>query len=394
MLQLPPPRFHVVARGERFEDIARRYNVDPRSLALLNRMQPPYDVRAGQRIVLPAMARAYEAPSACARARQLRAPPRERRMARFAWPLRGEIVARFGAQPGGARLDGIEIAGREGARMVAPRRRAMSSMPARICRLMALWCLLRHAEDYVTAYGYNRRALVREGQHVRAGEAIAELGRAARRARAAAVSSAPAAAQAIDPAPLAWVIAALSLRPITACGIGAHALIEKAPSDDIVPAFRRRGRAHSSAAAIARRPERGSMFISEAYAQAAGAAARPEHGSSCMQMLPLILIFVVFYFLLIRPQQQARKRHMEMIAALKKGDVVVTSGGLIGKVKSVADDEVRVELAPNVDVRVVRAHHRRSALQDRSRARQRLKAARTEPPCCSLPRWRVILVMS
>jgi preprotein translocase subunit YajC len=74
-----------------------------------------------------------------------------------------------------------------------------------------------------------------------------------------------------------------------------------------------------------------------------------------MQMLPLILIFVVFYFLLIRPQQQARKRHMEMIANLKRGDVVVTSGGLIGKVKSVADDEVRVELGPNVEVRAVRA---------------------------------------
>ena len=91
------------------------------------------------------------------------------------------------------------------------------------------------------------------------------------------------------------------------------------------------------------------MLISPAYAQAA------EGGASMLvQLAPLVLIFIVFYFLLIRPQQQARKRHMEMIAALKKGDVVVTSGGLIGKVKSVQDDEVRVELAPNVDVRVVR----------------------------------------
>jgi preprotein translocase subunit YajC len=63
---------------------------------------------------------------------------------------------------------------------------------------------------------------------------------------------------------------------------------------------------------------------------------------------------VVFYFLLIRPQQQARKRHLEMVAALKKGDPVVTSGGLIGTVRSVKDDEVRVELAPNVEVRVQR----------------------------------------
>jgi preprotein translocase subunit YajC len=94
------------------------------------------------------------------------------------------------------------------------------------------------------------------------------------------------------------------------------------------------------------------MFISEAYAQAPGAA-DPTTGL-IMQIAPLILIFVVFYFLLIRPQQQARKKHMEMVANLKKNDIVVTSGGMIGKVKSVADDEVRVELAPNVDVRVLR----------------------------------------
>ncbi|MFN3462593.1 MAG: preprotein translocase subunit YajC [Terricaulis sp.] len=94
------------------------------------------------------------------------------------------------------------------------------------------------------------------------------------------------------------------------------------------------------------------MFISEAYAQAPGAP-DPTTGL-IMQIAPLILIFVVFYFLLIRPQQQARKRHMEMIAALKKNDIVVTSGGMIGKVRGLADDEVRVELAPNVEVRVLR----------------------------------------
>ena len=94
------------------------------------------------------------------------------------------------------------------------------------------------------------------------------------------------------------------------------------------------------------------MFISSAYAQTV-AGPDPTIGL-IMQIAPLILIFVVFYFLLIRPQQAARKKHMEMVAALKKNDVIVTSGGLIGKVKSVADDEVRVELAPNVDVRVLR----------------------------------------
>ena len=96
------------------------------------------------------------------------------------------------------------------------------------------------------------------------------------------------------------------------------------------------------------------MFISNAYAQGAGAAGGEGMGGLVM-LIPYALIFVVFYFLLIRPQQQARKRHMEMVAALKKGDVVVTSGGLIGKVKSVADDELRVELSPNVEVRVIRS---------------------------------------
>jgi len=94
------------------------------------------------------------------------------------------------------------------------------------------------------------------------------------------------------------------------------------------------------------------MFISSAFAQTPAGASGTD---ILMQMLPLVLVVIVFYFLLIRPQQQARKRHMDMVAALQKGDVIVTSGGLIGKVKSLQDDEVRVELAPNMDVRVVRS---------------------------------------
>jgi preprotein translocase subunit YajC len=73
------------------------------------------------------------------------------------------------------------------------------------------------------------------------------------------------------------------------------------------------------------------------------------------QLLPLILIIVVFWFLIIRPQSKRLKAHQDMIANLKRGDVVVTSGGLIGKIKSLQDDEVRVELNPNNEVRVVRS---------------------------------------
>jgi preprotein translocase subunit YajC len=95
------------------------------------------------------------------------------------------------------------------------------------------------------------------------------------------------------------------------------------------------------------------MFISEAYAQAAGAGADPG-ASMFVQLIPLVLILGVFYFLLIRPQQKRLKLHQEMIANLKRGDIVVTSGGLIGKVRSVDEMEARIELAPNVEVRVVR----------------------------------------
>jgi murein DD-endopeptidase MepM/ murein hydrolase activator NlpD len=175
-LQLPPPRFHVVARGERFAEIAARYNVDTRSLALLNRMQPPYDVRAGQRIVLPAMARAYEASAPAPSAPASRPAPNAPAAAgRFVWPLRGEIVARFGAQPGGQRLDGIEIGGREGAPVVAAADGDVVYAGNDLAAYGYL-VIVSHTDGYVTAYGFNRSASVREGQRVRAGQTIAELG--------------------------------------------------------------------------------------------------------------------------------------------------------------------------------------------------------------------------
>lgn len=95
------------------------------------------------------------------------------------------------------------------------------------------------------------------------------------------------------------------------------------------------------------------MFISPAYAQAAGA---PGGGAVIAQFVPLILIFVIMYFLLIRPQQQKLKSHKAMIEALRRGDQVVTSGGIIGKVTNVkADGEVEVEIATGVKVRVVKS---------------------------------------
>ncbi|MEQ1931292.1 MAG: preprotein translocase subunit YajC [Parvularculaceae bacterium] len=95
------------------------------------------------------------------------------------------------------------------------------------------------------------------------------------------------------------------------------------------------------------------MFISSAYAQASA----PSAAQNPMYMLiPWVLIFVIFYFLLIRPQQQARKKHMEMVTNVKRGDTVVTAGGIVGKVTKVLEgDEIMVELADNVSVKVLKS---------------------------------------
>jgi preprotein translocase subunit YajC len=94
------------------------------------------------------------------------------------------------------------------------------------------------------------------------------------------------------------------------------------------------------------------MFVTPAYAQAAGGA-----GSAFASFVPLILIFAIMYFLLIRPQQKKLKEHQAMVAALRRGDQVVTQGGIIGKVVKVKEDgsnEIEVEIADNVKVRVVK----------------------------------------
>ncbi|MFX0544675.1 preprotein translocase subunit YajC [Roseovarius sp. S1116L3] len=81
-----------------------------------------------------------------------------------------------------------------------------------------------------------------------------------------------------------------------------------------------------------------------------------EGGSAFAQFIPLILIFAIMYFLLIRPQQKKLKNHRAMVEALRRGDQVVTQGGLIGKVSKVKDDdEIEVELAQGVKVRVVKS---------------------------------------
>jgi preprotein translocase subunit YajC len=95
------------------------------------------------------------------------------------------------------------------------------------------------------------------------------------------------------------------------------------------------------------------MFASPAFA-ATGAGAQSGAAGFFVSVFPLLLIFVIFYFLLIRPQQRRMKQHQAMIGAVKKNDMVVTGGGLVGKVTRVDELEVEVELAPNVRVKALK----------------------------------------
>ncbi len=95
------------------------------------------------------------------------------------------------------------------------------------------------------------------------------------------------------------------------------------------------------------------MFASPAYAST-GAGSAGAAGFF-MQIFPLLMIFVIFYFLMIRPQQRRMKAHRAMVDAVKKNDTAITAGGLIGKVIKVDDNEVELEIAPGVKVKVIKS---------------------------------------
>lgn len=93
------------------------------------------------------------------------------------------------------------------------------------------------------------------------------------------------------------------------------------------------------------------VFFAQAWAQEAGGGA----SAGWLEFLPLILLFVIFYFFLIRPQLKRSKEHRALISALDKGDEVVTSGGLVGVITKIEDDFVRCEVAKGTDIRIQRA---------------------------------------
>jgi preprotein translocase subunit YajC len=98
------------------------------------------------------------------------------------------------------------------------------------------------------------------------------------------------------------------------------------------------------------------VFISSAFAQTApAAAAGGDVQSSLMSMLPIILMFVVLYFVMIRPQMKKQKEHRAMVEALAKGDEVVTAGGMLGKVSSLGENFIGVEIANGVEIQLQRS---------------------------------------
>jgi preprotein translocase subunit YajC len=98
------------------------------------------------------------------------------------------------------------------------------------------------------------------------------------------------------------------------------------------------------------------VFISSAFAQTApAAAAGGDMQSSLMSMLPLVLMFVVLYFVMIRPQMKRQKEHRAMVEALAKGDEVATAGGLLGKVTRLGDTYLGIELANGIEVQLQRS---------------------------------------
>ena len=94
------------------------------------------------------------------------------------------------------------------------------------------------------------------------------------------------------------------------------------------------------------------MLITSAYAQAAGGG--PFQGDTLLTFLPMIAIFVVFYFLLIRPQQKKQKEARAMLDSLEKGNEVVTAGGILGRIVKLDDQYATIEVAPNTEITVQR----------------------------------------
>lgn len=192
VLRLPPPLTVRAGRGDTLVSLARRYNIDARSLALLNRLPKPYAVRAGDTLVLPALAREDAAPPPMAQEPRAPAPSRSAQSApqpspdpapttgpaRFAWPVMGAILTRFGPQQGGRRSDGVDIAAAEGADVKAAADGRVVYAGEDLAGYGHLM-LVQHSDGWVTAYAHCSAFAVKEGDRVRRGQKLGLVGKTA-----------------------------------------------------------------------------------------------------------------------------------------------------------------------------------------------------------------------
>ncbi|MDH3230866.1 MAG: M23 family metallopeptidase [Alphaproteobacteria bacterium] len=193
-LRLSAPRTHRVARGDTVYSISRRYDVQMSELMRVNGIQPPYTIVVDQDLSIPAggsghsnqVARASPAaaPAPTPRPASRQAtpsqvaalpspPPRTGRL--FLWPVKGEMIAKFGSQPGGRHNDGINIGARRGDTVVAAESGVVAYAGNEL-RGFGNLLLIKHADGFMTAYAHNDALLVKRGQKVRKGDAIARVG--------------------------------------------------------------------------------------------------------------------------------------------------------------------------------------------------------------------------
>ncbi|MEM6627860.1 MAG: M23 family metallopeptidase, partial [Pseudomonadota bacterium] len=197
-LYLPPPNTHIVEPGETLYSISRRYNVDTRSLALMNGLPKPWTIAPGDQVVLPALARDsgrlgeasppplpeqqnfVSIPKSAPIALQKNdskpvTTPGVASSAGFQWPVLGPVVKPFGRGAGGQRNDGVNIEGGVGAPISAAADGDVVYAGDELGAFGNL-LLIRHKDGWITAYAHAQKLLVAEGETVRRGQAIAEIG--------------------------------------------------------------------------------------------------------------------------------------------------------------------------------------------------------------------------
>lgn len=169
-------RVHVVRRGDTSYSISRRYGVDLALLTRLNGLRPPYNLAIGQELRLPAgVGTGNSGNSGGSPRRAAVPPPPPRQGSKFLWPVRGRILSGFGPKPGGQHNDGINIRATRGAEVRAADAGVVAYAGDELSGYGNL-LLIRHAGGWVTAYAHNDRLLVKRGDRVSRGEAIARAG--------------------------------------------------------------------------------------------------------------------------------------------------------------------------------------------------------------------------